>query len=303
LWTVGLTVAVASLPMLAAPASAGQKKDRQEKKIVHSVRFFGAGGGHLGVMLREVDEKAVERLSLPAERGAVVEEVMPDSPAEKAGLQPDDVIVSYQGDTVEGVAELVRLVRETPPGRTVAIEVVRKGAKQKVEAVLDKDAGLHAERFEMPDLDVTVPHFEMPHVQGPMMQVMPGHRGGMWVGEMGCCQPRRLGIQFQEIHGQLAEYFKLPGKHGVLVTSVEEDGPAATAGVKAGDVLLKIGDDEVARTSDLRSALKDVEPGDEVALTVQRDGKTLDLQVKAGGEPRQTDEKVIKKKIIEKKAL
>jgi S1-C subfamily serine protease len=289
--------------MLAAPASAGQKKDKQDKKIIHSARFFGSGGGHLGVMLREVDKKAVQRLSLPAERGALVEEVTPDSPAEKAGIQANDVIVGYQGDRVEGVAELVRLVRETPPGRTVAIEVVRKGTQQKVEAVLDKGTDLHAEGFEMPEINVTVPHFEMPHVEGPMMQVMPGHGGRFWVGEMGCCQPRRLGIRFQEIHGQLAEYFKLSGKHGVLVTSVEDDGPAATAGVKAGDVILKIGDDEIARTGDLRSALKDVEPGDQVALTVQRDGKSLDIQVKAGGEPRQTEKDLIKKKIIKKDVL
>ena len=84
---------------------------------------FGDGGGYLGVYLEDVDDEAARRLGLPEEEGALVEDVVDDSPAADAGLQKDDVIVGYNGETVESVAELSRLVRETPAGRTVTLDV------------------------------------------------------------------------------------------------------------------------------------------------------------------------------------
>ena len=92
-------------------------------------------------------------------------------------------------------------------------------------------------------------------------------------------RPRRLGIQFQEIQGQLAQYFHLADERGVLVTSVDKDGPAAKAGMKAGDVLVKLGSDEVADSDDLREAVSSAEAGAQVTVTVQRDGRPVELKV------------------------
>jgi serine protease Do len=91
--------------------------------------------------------------------------------------------------------------------------------------------------------------------------------------------PRKLGIEYQEIEGQLARYFKLGDGRGVLVTSVDEDGPAGKAGLKAGDVVLKLDGKTVKDAEDLREAVRQAEEGKEVGLSVQRDGRPLDLKV------------------------
>jgi len=99
--------------------------------------------------------------------------------------------------------------------------------------------------------------------------------------------PRKLGIAYQDISGQLAGYFKLGEGSGVLVTSVDEGGPAAKAGVKAGDVILKFDGKAIRDGGDLRQQVRQVEGGTEVALTVQRDGRPVDLKVTlAKPEPR-----------------
>ena len=85
--------------------------------------------------------------------------------------------------------------------------------------------------------------------------------------------PRKLGIRFQEISGQLAQYFHLSSEEGILVVHVDTDSPAAKAGIKAGDVVLKIDGKSVADEEDLRRAVDGLEAGKEASLTVQRDGK------------------------------
>jgi serine protease Do len=91
--------------------------------------------------------------------------------------------------------------------------------------------------------------------------------------------PRKLGIQYLELGEQLAAYFKLSGKSGVLVSAVDADGPAAKAGMKAGDVILKLQGDAIGDGEDLREALSEAEGGSEVAITVQRDGRPVELKV------------------------
>jgi serine protease Do len=91
--------------------------------------------------------------------------------------------------------------------------------------------------------------------------------------------PRKLGVEYIEIGEQLASYFKLAGKTGVLVTSVDADGPAGKAGIKAGDVILKLGTDTIQDGEDLREAVAEAEGGKETTVTVQRDGRPLDLKV------------------------
>ena len=91
--------------------------------------------------------------------------------------------------------------------------------------------------------------------------------------------PRKLGIEYMEVGEQLAGFFKLSGKTGVLVSSVDADGPAAKGGMKAGDVILKLGTDAIKDGSDLREAVSEAEGGKVVTVTVQRDGRPIDLKV------------------------
>ncbi len=84
---------------------------------------FGAGGSWLGVSIDDVDAERSQELGLQETAGAEVKDVHSGSPADEAGLQAGDVILRYQGTRVEGARQLTRLVRETPSGRTVTIEV------------------------------------------------------------------------------------------------------------------------------------------------------------------------------------
>jgi serine protease Do len=245
--------------------------------------MFG-GGGRLGVSLEEVGADDVGRLGLPAERGAVVTDVQDGSAAEKAGLKADDVIVRFGGQDVWSAAQLARLVRETPAGRTVELDVSRAGSIQKLSVALTK-----------PDRDVLIGrgpmgedfHFEMPDLPEladlpapPVPPTPPSFEGGPMRHLFRLGQGRKLGIAYQELGDQLARYFKVEG--GVLVTDVDEDGPAVKAGLKAGDVIVRMGGKAVKDGGDLREALAEGAAGSSATIGVQRDGRPMDLTVKLG---------------------
>jgi PDZ domain len=175
--------------------------------------------------------------------------------------------------------------------------VTRGGATQKLTATLAERG--HGFRFHGDDGDFS---FEMPETadlpeppEAPMAPRAPmpprppraprapmawswNGDGGLMMGMLGG-GPRKLGIEFMEMGEQLAGYFKLAGKTGVLVTSVDADGPAAKAGMKAGDVVTKLGSDAIADGDDLRKAVSRAEGGSQVTLTVQRDGHPVELKV------------------------
>lgn len=272
-----LAAAAIASGIMAAPATAAEQEKSQHVNVV-SIRR----GGRLGITVADVGKDDTARLKLADERGALVKEVRKDTPAERAGLKEGDVIVRYHGENVWSAAQLIRLVRETPAERAVVVEVSRDGAPQKVTVTLD--AGREETLFEgaLPEMDIPLP----PLPPAPPVLDREGLRGLM-LGEMGdrLRLPRRLGIEFQEVSGQLARYFKAEGDHAVLVTSVEESGPAGRAGVKAGDLILKIDGQAVREAGDLRRAVMRADTGQELTLTVQREGRPIDVKVKLEGTP------------------
>ena len=297
-------VSVLAALLAVSPAVQGDTAAKAEKKAAERVpsdkredrhfRIVMRGGTHLGVRLEDVGKEDLSRLKLSEEKGALVKSVEEGSPAERAGLKSGDVIVRYHGESVLGASQLARLVRETPPGRTVPIEVIRDGAAQKLTATMggeEHDAfGLAG---DLGDLDIPVPDVPEPPLPpvAPFAPKMPrgfdrwGKRAllddhFLWFSN----EPRKLGLEFQEVSGQLAKYFKLALDSGVLVTSVLPDGPAGKAGLKAGDLILKFDGRPVQDGDDLQSAVRKAEPGREVAVTVERDGRSLELKVTPAGE-------------------
>jgi C-terminal processing protease CtpA/Prc len=260
-------------------ADASVKDEKAEEGSDRNVLFFAGPthAGFLGVGLEDVEGPA---------RGARVRSVEKGSAAEKAGLEEGDVIVRFDGEGVRSAAQLARLVRETPPGRAVEVEVERDGAERTLTATLAERRG----RWPMAGPLGPGPHF---HVEAPELAPPPpglphaaphvfqwrgdGNRNFAfrWTPE----RPRKLGIRYMEISGQLAAYFKVAGDQGVLVTSVDDGGPAAKAGMKAGDVILAVGGTAIRDGDDLRDEIGDTEGGTQVAIKVQRDGRPLDLQV------------------------
>ena len=99
-------------------------------------------------------------------------------------------------------------------------------------------------------------------------------------------RPGRLGVSYQSLSGQLARYFKVD-EGALLVSEVDTEGPAARAGVRAGDVIVKLDGNAIHHPDDLRRAVEDAAAGSDVTLTVQRDGRPLDLKVTLRGEGRE----------------
>jgi serine protease Do len=282
-----LAVALAMSPVARAKVGVDSDVDGKED---HHFRVAGKGGPFLGVRLEEVDKEDVSRLKLPEERGALVKGVEEDSPAKKAGLQEGDVVVRFGGETVQSAAQLARLVHETPVGRVVAIEVVRGGAVQKLTATLGEGRGRF--RLDLGDLDVPEPPSPPLPPVGPDVRLWDKWGRRALLDQWGLLGqgPRKLGLEYQEISDQLAKYFKLSEEKGVLVTRVDPEGPAAKAGLRAGDVILKLDGRTVRDQEDFQHAVGRMEAGKEVVVTVQREGRPLDLRLTAaGGEKRERD--------------
>jgi serine protease Do len=293
----GDTTVVRDTRTIDGTRSASKSESKSEGKADHRVRIVMGGGSHLGVRLEDIDQDDLKRLKLSEEKGALVKSVEEGGPADKAGLKEGDVVVRFHGEPVLSASQLARLVRETPAGRTVPIEVMRDGGAQKLAATLGGDEhrsfGFSG---DLGELDIPLP--EIPEIPEMPLAPLPPHpptmphgfdKWGkrallddhfMWFSN----EPRKLGLEFQEVSGQLAKYFKLAEDSGVLVTSVEAGGPAEKAGLKAGDVILKFDGRSVSDGDDLQRAVRKAEAGREVPVTVQRDGRSLDLKVVPDGE-------------------
>lgn len=220
------------------------------------------GTSFVGVMVQEIDGTLARTLKLPEEAGVQVTRIEPESPAEKAGLKTGDVILEYNGQRVEGMEEFSRLVRETPPGREVKLGIYRGGASQtialRVGARPAAPAGswdmqrwqdqLHALQTRMPDL--------------PRSFLT-------WRSSM-------LGIDAESLNGQLAAYFGV--KEGVLVRSVSKDSPAEHAGIKAGDVILRVNRDHTASPADIFMTLRAIHTGS-ASVALMRDHREMTLTV------------------------
>src|SRR5262249_13727455 len=104
--------------------------------------FVSSGGSWLGVSIEGLTSRRAKELDMKEETGGEVREVVPDSPADEAGVQKKDVILEYQGARVEGAMQLTRLVRETPAGRTVSVKLLRDGSPKTVHIKLaERDEG------------------------------------------------------------------------------------------------------------------------------------------------------------------
>lgn len=273
-------------PVLAAALvgipAAGKAQDDVREPLIRAFRMAG-GGSHLGVSVSDVSSDDRSRLKLADERGALVKDVQRDTPAAKAGLKADDVIVRFDGEPVRSAAQLTRLVRETPAGRPVTIEVNRAGTIQRLTATLEEGRGFAHILGDAGDMNINVPPVPPVPPIPPVPPVEPLVREQMdrFNREFFVQRPGRLGIRYQELSGQLARYFKV-ADGSLLVSDVDEDSPAGKAGLKAGDVIVQVNGKAVSHGQDLREQVARAESGAQITLGVQRDGKPTDLKVTLG---------------------
>jgi serine protease Do len=231
------------------------------------------GGSSIGVSVSDVDQAVATRQKLASSNGAVVSEVRSSSPAAKAGLKVEDVIVSFDGETVRSARQFSRLVDETPDGREVPLTVVRDGARVNLKVTPESPDNSASNLFSFSgNSPLRQFQFAMPNSQGWTVMGQPFFADRMDSGD----RNPRLGVEVQELTGQLGDFFGT--KDGVLVTSVLDGTPAKTAGLKAGDVITRINGRAVLSADDLRRRITGV-AGD-VTITFYRDRKEQAATVK-----------------------
>ncbi|MGN6329019.1 MAG: DegQ family serine endoprotease [Rhodanobacter sp.] len=196
--------------------------------------------GMLGVMVQPVDDDMVKAFKLDNGVGAAVAAVTPGSGAEKAGVQPGDIILAYNGHVLQQAADLPPLVGMTKPGTTVPMEILRNGKKQTLQVTISE-----AER----------------------------DKSAAGVGGSGTSSPRSgsaaLGLTVQPLDNDTRDQLGLKKGQGVVIGEIT--GPvAAQAGLRAGDVILMVNQKRIGTVDEFKEATKDMKPGSTALLLVRR---------------------------------
>lgn len=224
-----------------------------------------AGGSFLGVHATDIDTARARELKLKEERGVEITSVEAGSPAEKAGMLKNDVVLEFNGQRVEGTEQFVRLVRETPPGRQVKIGLWRNGAPQQVSATLGRRKAKTSKEI----LESLSGLREMPQMPQVWIPDIP-RAFTTWRSSM-------LGVEAEGIDGQLAQFFGV--EEGVLVRSVASDSAAEKAGLKAGDVIVKIDGKPVDSPREISVEMRALRPRRTFPVGVVRDKREMSLSV------------------------
>lgn len=201
--------------------------------------------GYIGVALRDLDQDLVASLNLPVSEGALVQDITDGSPAERAGLRPYDVIVSFEGRAITNDDELIREIASSAPGTPVSVRVLRDGHQVPVTVKL----------AERPLRSGAAP--DDPPASAPE----PSRRTGD-------ADPL-LGLSVRDIDPSTARRLELPRPtRGVLIMRVEPLSSAFDAGLERGTVLLEVNRHRVDSADAFRRIARDVRPGDVVAIFV-----------------------------------
>ncbi len=203
--------------------------------------------GWLGVSIQEVTEEIAKSFSFKEAKGALVAEVVEDSPAEQGGLERGDIIISFDGKDVTAPNELQKIVANTTPEKRVKVKVIRNG----------KTRTLNVKVGTMPD--------ELPVTARTITT--------------------DLGLAVQNLTPELAEQFNWPrDEKGVLITGVEPGSPGAEAGLRRGDLVKEINRKVVENTEDYQQVLQGAKDAKSLLLFIKRGSRTFYVTVKRGSE-------------------
>jgi serine protease Do len=200
--------------------------------------------GWLGVYIQKVTPEIAESLKLEHSRGALVADVMKDTPAAEAGIEVGDVIVEFDGHAVKESTDLPLIVARTPIGKSADVKLVRNGKSQTVSVKIG----------ELKDEEVQVA----------------GAGGG------------ELGLAVQNLTPDIAESLGIdPKTKGVVVAGIEPGSAADEAGLQRGDVILEVNRSPVESESAYKKSVKKIEKGKSVLLLVRRGDNTIFMALKA----------------------
>ncbi len=261
-------------PMFVAAANGGQAYTPElfSETFGFSSEDFG-GGSYLGVDTRDITADRLSDLKLKEEHGVEVTLVDQDAPAGKAGLKERDVILSINGNQVESVEQLRRMIREIPPGRVVNLGISRDGQPMSLKAQLADRQKTFAVatpgksfRFAMPALPAipAIPATPMlPEMDVPVSVVV-------------VHSSARSGLMVENLTPQLGDFFGAKNGQGVLVRSVEKGSRAEKAGFRAGDVIVKVNGESISDSGDFTHAIHG-RKNNTVTVSIIRDKKEQSL--------------------------
>ncbi len=205
------------------------------KQLLPQLRDKGTvSRGWLGIVIQRITPELAKGFNLPDDKGALIADVMKGSPAEKGGLKRGDVVVGFNGATIKEVNDLTKLVAAAQIGSQAQVTVIRDGKRLTIPVTLG----------EMP----TEPREAA--VETP---------------------EKRLGMSLQDLTPELARRLEIEEESGVVVTDVEEESPAARAGIEQGDIIQEVNRQRVASVKEFEEALSKSAADAPVLVLVKRD--------------------------------
>lgn len=230
------------------------------ERVVTQLREFGrTKRGWLGVRIQSVTDEIAESLGLDKAAGALVADVTADGPAQKSNIEAGDVILKFDGKMVEQMRDLPRIVAETEIGKPVRVEVWRKNRRRTIDVVVGELAE------ERPVLAST----------GPRGQAVEPEEAEI----------ESLGVAVTAITEEMREQFNVPEDvQGVLVTGVTADSGAAEKGLRPGDVIVEVNQEEVSSPGQIAAKVSEAMENDRrsVLLLVNRNGDLRFVAVRVG---------------------
>jgi serine protease Do len=212
------------------------------KDLIPQLKAGKVVRGWLGVMIQKITPELKDKLKLKNDKGALVADVTPGGPAEKAGLQRGDVIVAFDGKEIQEMNELPFIVASTAVGKTSEVKVMRKG--------------------EPKVFKVTVGELKDEGGEGEPSEAEPA-----------------LGITVEDLNPEIASNLGIPEKEGVVVTSVERGSVAADAGIRAGDLVLEVDQVQIKDRSQFMKKIRTYKPGDTILFLLKRQNGTIFITV------------------------
>jgi len=209
----------------------------------------------MGIYTQTVDPDLKEAFELDSDFGVIVKMVVPDSPADKAGLKQGDIILMMDDEKLDDADELVDYIRQHQPGDDIVVKVSRKGVEKEFTVELgtkDNFDDAHDFYFQGPQSG--------PHSYSKTYKFFDSRYADTYIG-----------VSLEGLSTQLGEYFGVKDGRGALVTEVMPDSPAEKAGLKAGDVIVGIDNEDIEDAADVQKAVRGKDKGEEITIKVIRE--------------------------------
>lgn len=217
------------------------------KNVVEQLKEHGSvTRGWLGVMIQHVTADLSEEFGLDRPIGALVGEVMPDSPADKAGIRQGDVIIEFMGKEITRMTTLPSMVAQTSVGTKAKMTVIRKGKRKKIDITVGELKEDQADSSSSASSGIN----------------------------------QKLGITVQELTLELAKTLGIDDHEGLIISNVASASPAAAAGLERGEIILEINQKPVKTVREFYDILEKIKAGSNILLLTKREKHTRFVVVK-----------------------